>query len=861
MRGILNLVSMFMVAAKYRIGIPKLEIVFRLSSRGTETERFVYHACDVQATACGEFFNDEVRLQYTVPKSRELQELTFSGPVPLGANVTGYEVVLDGKKYESTAFAKFDGRKVYKEAKDTEAVGKLDFTDDMFTFAMKIPAVDRKTDNLEICLRWHRPAQLFHGIGERPRMCYVFPTRSFYKYGADAGSRLLSSLLKNKHGSCELNFRITFLDGEGWIIEPPDDCQKSAANTYEITKFESDGDITFSMEAKEDRTTTVRQFTFGNHPVLELCVTPTMGILEKSIMRPREVILVVDKSGSMVSGCSDHGMAPYELVAQAAKLFISIVSGLDIYVNIVFFDHEVGSDDVLWKEGCRKIDNECDVEAIKEKIEKKTKPNGGTNILLGLRKAVGLKRTTLEGGERLQRNIVLLTDGGDSNLTEIRALVEAEANEDMRFFAVGIGTAASLNTVETVGVKGNGSFDVLRSAERISGCLSKILEKTGAEKLELEYKFGVEEKGVMHFARNGKLELGSKAVQIPCPARKQVFYSNEKFSVYFIMPAVPERFVFDISVAGHGQNPGGRYKNEISIGRDDFIKYEAGQAEVKILKHMLAHGIDEEFRSHLLTEMGKSVQEQYDQRKLDPNLGVDPASLKCILPPGFWDVYREEIAMAVAHDLLTPDTVLMIGDNLPEKCDLRKVPDETLAEQYCEFIAQKREETRPAYTVSFIQRVSVDSHHTLSASATYGSSARFGSSYDSSSDSFWLDCSAVADTLISSKLPELKIVSLLEELIRLFDGEKRPLMKEAELEAVLGKINSLLNERGIRSCSEGLAKKVIEESKDRWLQDLRGLLLVRVVEDILRPSGNQTVTVFLCSQRAALVRKRTPLSN
>ena len=84
----------------------------------------------------------------------------------------------------------------------------------------------------------------------------------------------------------------------------------------------------------------VKHFEFDGHQVLELNIVPSKEAIEESISSPREIILVVDKSGSM-GWRNEDGSRAYELVQAAIEKLISIISDLDIYLNIVFFDDEV----------------------------------------------------------------------------------------------------------------------------------------------------------------------------------------------------------------------------------------------------------------------------------------------------------------------------------------------------------------------------------------------------------------------------------------------------------------------------------------------------------------------------------------
>ena len=248
----------------------------------------------------------------------------------------------------------------------------------------------------------------------------------------------------------------------------------------------------------------------GTHYAL-LTVMPPDRLAEDAPRVPRDLVLVVDVSGSM------HG----ESIRQARAALDLALAGLrpDDRFNVIAFNNGAWS---LFP-GTRPA-NAANVAGARRWVGR-LDASGGTEMAGALRLALAVPEEASTG--RL-RQVVFVTDGAVGNEAALFDLIERHLGE-ARLFTVGIGSAPNSHFMRRAARAGRGSFVHVGSTAQVAGRLGELLAK-----LERPALTGV------------TLELpeGREVAWLPDPVPD--LYHGEPVQVLLRMPALPP----EIAVTG-----------------------------------------------------------------------------------------------------------------------------------------------------------------------------------------------------------------------------------------------------------------------------------------------------------------------
>ncbi len=197
--------------------------------------------------------------------------------------------------------------------------------------------------------------------------------------------------------------------------------------------------------------------TLKNVPYILLMLLPPNESATNSVVMPRELVFVIDTSGSM------HGTS-IEQAKRALTLALDGLKPTDRF-NIIQFNsitHSIFPQSVTADSGR--------VRTAKSYV-RSLKANGGTNMRPALEKA--LRATT---SETHLRQIIFITDGSVGNEQELYKLIEQDLGR-ARLFTVGIGSAPNGWFMRKAAEAGRGTYSYISALHEIDEKMERLIRK------------------------------------------------------------------------------------------------------------------------------------------------------------------------------------------------------------------------------------------------------------------------------------------------------------------------------------------------------------------------------------------------
>ena len=193
-----------------------------------------------------------------------------------------------------------------------------------------------------------------------------------------------------------------------------------------------------------------------NHNYHVLMMLPPTHTLVSENTQPREVIFVVDSSGSM----SGESMQQ----AKAGLIFALSELGPQDRFNIIDFDHEARK---LFPNA---VENSPQTRQSATEFVNQLQADGGTEIASAVQLALDKPES------ELLRQVVFLTDGSIGNESQIFRLIENKLGNN-RLFTVGIGSAPNSYFMNKAANFGRGTYTYIGSINEVRSQLQNLFKK------------------------------------------------------------------------------------------------------------------------------------------------------------------------------------------------------------------------------------------------------------------------------------------------------------------------------------------------------------------------------------------------
>ena len=194
-----------------------------------------------------------------------------------------------------------------------------------------------------------------------------------------------------------------------------------------------------------------------------LVMTPPAASSLAERRAPREVVFVIDNSGSMAGASIEQAKA-------ALQLALARLAPTDTF-NVIRFNHTMDELFDAPRPATR------DHLALAAQWVQQLRATGGTEMRLPLQRAL----ETGEGDGRL-RQVVFLTDGGVGNEEELFAIIRRSLG-DRRLFTVGIGSAPNSHFMREAARHGRGTFTYIGAVSEVQDKMTALFRKLEAPAL------------------------------------------------------------------------------------------------------------------------------------------------------------------------------------------------------------------------------------------------------------------------------------------------------------------------------------------------------------------------------------------
>jgi Ca-activated chloride channel family protein len=223
------------------------------------------------------------------------------------------------------------------------------------------------------------------------------------------------------------------------------------------TPMDHDLELTWRPVADKAPRATVFTETQDSQPHLLVMLLPPIDVSAPLTHIPRELIFVIDTSGSM------HGTS----LSQAASALTLALDGLNPAdrFNVIQFNSATSE---LFRGSVDATPNNL---GIAKRYVAGLKANGGTEMRSAISLALNYPRS-----ESHLRQVIFITDGSVGNERELFGLIERDLG-DTRLFTVGIGSAPNSWFMRKAAEVGRGTFTLISALHEVNEKMGRLFGK------------------------------------------------------------------------------------------------------------------------------------------------------------------------------------------------------------------------------------------------------------------------------------------------------------------------------------------------------------------------------------------------
>ncbi|MDA0840224.1 MAG: VIT domain-containing protein [Planctomycetota bacterium] len=380
-------------------------------------------------------------------------EATFIFPLPAGASVSEFAMMMNGKRVVGEVLEKDRARQIYTDiVRRMKDPGLLEYMGSNLFKASIFPIPPRGDQKIEIT--YNEVITHDTGLAE-----YVLPMKTGDRASTTLEDFSISVELKSKTPIKSVYSPTHAVD----VVKKGDHDAKVSFEQNQAT-LDRDFRLLYSVSEKDFGVNIVTHRTADKDGYLLLMISPKGEVKNDEIL-PKDVCFVVDTSGSM-SG---------QKIEQARKALQYCINSLDERdrFNVIRFSTDV------------ELFQETLVTVTKKNVEAATKfvgdfvARGGTDIDLALRKALEMKTN-----EKRPYQVVFLTDGkptiGTTDPKRIIDNIKEQVTKDIRTFVFGVGHDINTHLLDQIASSSRAATQYVSPEEDIEVKVSAFFDKVNA---------------------------------------------------------------------------------------------------------------------------------------------------------------------------------------------------------------------------------------------------------------------------------------------------------------------------------------------------------------------------------------------
>lgn len=382
---------------------------------------------------------------------REL-EATYVFPVPRGGSATRFSLALDGKQVQGELVDAGNAKAIYSEmVRRSQNPGLLEYVGND-VFQLKVFPVPARKD-VRVSLSYTAELAREAGVVE-----YVYPLKTDGKATHALEKFSVTATVKSQHGVQSI-----YSPTHAIAVQRANNREATVVFQQQQTLLDKDFRLLFTLGTREVGLTALTHRPAGAAKGHVMLLLSPQVERPKEAVQPRDVVLVLDVSGSMAGRSIEQAKA-------ALKFVLDRLGDQDRFAMIAFSDRVNRFGDKLWDSSA------ASVTLAKQWVDS-LQAVCGTNINDALQAALEMRP---DGAERTY-TIIFFTDGqptvGETNAQKIVANVTARNSAGTRMFTFGVGHDVNATLLDQLAQATRAASVYVRPGEDIEAKVSSLYQK------------------------------------------------------------------------------------------------------------------------------------------------------------------------------------------------------------------------------------------------------------------------------------------------------------------------------------------------------------------------------------------------